>query len=267
VTPNWLVGAAFSGLTTTQSFSLGGNYRQDEFAASLYTVYRRSALWTNAVLSWGTIHDTVNRQIPLGITQQPNLSTTSGSNVSLAGEIGYEFATAFGKPPAAASYVTKAPVAAAMPLVLTHGPVVGIILQQVYVNAFTETNPSGVPTALAFGAQTRNSAVTEFGYQARVSYGIWEPYAKFVWDHEWADLNRQVAASLTSIAAPGFTMPAVILGRYWASATLGTRIKLAANVFGYAAATAEVGQNNATVYGGQIGLNVALNPAAIGARY
>jgi len=163
------------------------------------------------------------------------------------------------------AFATKAPAPA--PLVLTHGPVAGIILQQVYVDAFTETNPSGVPTALAFGAQTRNSGVTELGYQARLRYGIWEPYAKIVWDHEWADLNRQVAASLTSIAAPSFTMPAVTLGRDWASATLGTRVGLGANVSGYAAATVELGQNNATVYGGQIGLNVAFNPATIKARF
>ena len=163
----------------------------------------------------------------------------------------------------APGYATKAPAAAVAPRVVTHRPLVGLILQQVYVNAFTEVNPSGVPTALSFGTQTRNSAVTEVGYQASVTYGIWEPYAKLVWDHECADLDRSVTASLTSIVAPSFSMPAVVLGRDWATATLGTRIKLSANVSGYAAVTAEIGQDNATVYGGQVGVNIAFDPTAV----
>jgi len=260
VTSNWLVGAAFSGLTTTQSFSLGGNYRQDEFAASLYTAYRHNAFWADAIGSWGTIHDTVNRQIPFGITLQSNQGSTSGTNVSFAGEVGYDFSVSFGHAPAGAGLSYKAPAAA--PLVLTHGPVVGVILQQVYVNGFTETNSSGAPTALAFGSQTRNSAVTELGYQASLKYGIWEPYAKLTWDHELADLNRLVAASLTTIVASSFSMPAVILGRDWAAGTFGTRLRLRDNVSGYAAFIAQMGQGNAMTYGGQIGLNVAFNPGA-----
>ena len=267
VAPNWLVGAAFSGLTTKQTFSLGGDYTQDEFAASLYSAYRYNALWTSEIVSWGTIHDNVNRVIPLGITQQSNQGTTSGTNISFAGEIGYDFIAGFGKPTTAPGLAYKAPVAPVAPILLTHGPVAGLILQQVHINDYTETNASGAPTALSFGTQTRNSAVTELGYQASVKYGIWEPYAKVVWDHEWADLNRLVTASLTSIVAPSFSMPAVILGRDWATGTIGTRLRLASNVSGYAAFIAEMGQNNATVYGGQIGINVAFNPPAVSAKY
>jgi outer membrane lipase/esterase len=149
---------------------------------------------------------------------------------------------------------------------LTRGPVAGIILQQVYVDGFTETNPSGAPTALAFTAQTRNSAVTELGYRVSLKLGIWGPYAKLTWDHELADLNRLVGASLTWIVAPAFLMPAVVLGRDWAAGAIGTRVRLASNVAGYVAFTGQPGQNNATSYGGLIGLNVAFNPPGIAAR-
>lgn len=135
------------------------------------------------------------------------------------------------------------------------------------MDGFTEINPSGAPTALAFASQTRNSAVTELGYQASLKYGIWEPYTKLVWDHELADLNRLVAASLTSIMAPSFSMPAVILGRDWAMGTVGTRVILGNNVSAYAAFIAQLGEDNVTTYGGQIGLNVALNPEGVTARY
>jgi outer membrane lipase/esterase len=267
ITSNWLAGVAFSGLTTKQTFSLGGDYRQDEFAVSVYTAYRRNGLWANAIGSWGTMHDTVNRVVPLGITTQSNQGTTSGNNGSLAGEIGYDFSTPIGgRAPATPGLAYKAPVAA-QPLVVTHGPVVGVILQQVYVDGFTETNPSGAPTALTFSSQTRNSAVSELGYQASIRYGIWEPYAKVVWDHEFAGLNRLVGAALTSIVAPGFSMPAVILGRDWATGTFGTRVRLGSNLSAYGALIAEVGQNNVTTYGGQIGINYAFNPPPVAAKY
>jgi len=87
------------------------------------------------------------------------------------------------------------------------------------------------------------------------------------WDHEFGDLNRLVGASLTSIVAPAFSMPAVILGRDWAAGTIGTRLKLASNVSGYVALTGQLGQNNAMIYGGQVGLNVALNPPGVVAKY
>jgi outer membrane lipase/esterase len=254
LTPDWLVGLAFSGLVTTQSFSLGGGFTQTEYAASLYTAYRHNALWGDAIASWGTIQDTVNRQIPLGVTTQSNQSSTNGTNVSIAAEIGYNFTRAIGTAPGAAYGGLPAPL-----LLFTHGPVAGVILQQVGIDGFTEANPSGAPTALSFGSQTRNSAISELGYQASVKYGIWEPYAKVVWDHEWADLDRLVAASLTSIVAPGFVMPAAVLGRDWATATVGTRVRLGQGFSGFVAVIAEVAQNNVTTYGGQIGINCALN--------
>lgn len=119
ITSNWLVGAAFSGLTTKQSFSLGGDYRQDEFAVSLYTAYRHNAFWADGIGTWGTLHDTVNRQIPLGVTMQSNQGSTNGSNVSFAGQVGYDFSASFGQAPAGAGLSYKAPVAASAPVVLT----------------------------------------------------------------------------------------------------------------------------------------------------
>ena len=263
ITPNWLVGAAFSGLTTSQSFSLGGHFTQTEYAISLYTAWRHNALWADAIATWGGLQDNVNRQVPIGITTQLNLGSTSGSNTSIAVEVGYDFTTPLSGN-ASSGLAYRAP--AAQPWLLTHGPVAGVIQQQVYINGFTETNSSGVPTALSFGSQTRNSTISELGYQASLRYGIWEPYAKVVWDHEWADLDRLVAASLTSIVAPSFTMPAVVLGRDWATATVGTRVKLGERLSGYTAVIAALGQNNVTTYGGQIGLNYALDPPPVIAK-
>lgn len=263
ISRDWLVGAAFSGGYTRQTFSLGGDFKQTEFAASLYTAYRRDAFWFDAIGTWGSIQDRVNRQVPLGTTVQSNQSSASGTNISFAAEAGYSFRTAIGG--SSSSLTTKAPSTDA--IYVTHGPVVGIILQQVHLGSFDETNPSGAPTALAFGAQLRNSAVTELGYQASIRLDRWEPYVKVVWDHEYAGTGRLVTASLLSITAPSYSLPAVLSGKDWGSATLGTRVKFAPDVTAYAAFSSQFGQSNVVALGGQVGLNVAFQPPVAVARH
>jgi outer membrane lipase/esterase len=153
------------------------------------------------------------------------------------------------------------PVKAAPAVVFTHGPVVGVTLQQVRVDGFTETDQFasiGGFTALSFLAQTRNSAVTELGYQASTDIGIWHPFGKLVWNHELVDPNRDVTAFLTSASfAPGYSLPAVVLGTDWGTATLGTSIKLSPNVTGVATFISQFAQESVTTYGGQVGVNVA----------
>jgi outer membrane lipase/esterase len=169
VTPDWLVGAAFSIGTTKQSFSTTGSFTQDAFAASLYAAYLNGPFWANVVASAGTLHNDVNRLVPIGITIQPNSGNTNGSNYSLAWETGYRFINGQ----------------------FTHGPVVGFALQRVHVDAFTE---SGSFTSLSFDEQKRNSAVSELGYQASYDAGVFRPFAKVVWNHEFASTDRLVIA-------------------------------------------------------------------------
>lgn len=152
----------------------------------------------------------------------------------------------------------KAP---ALAPVITHGPVAGLVLRHITVDGFTETDPFaaiGGFTALTFGNQTRNSAVTELGYQASIDWGMWRPFAKVSWDHELAPLNRTIITWLTTTAAPPFVMPAVVLGRDWGTAMIGTTATFARGVTGYATFGGQIGQRNAVTYGGQVGVNVAL---------
>jgi outer membrane lipase/esterase len=146
-------------------------------------------------------------------------------------------------------------------LQITHGPVAGIVLQRVDVDGFTETDSFasiGGFTALSFASQTRDSAVSELGYRASVDVGIWQPFAKLVWNHELASTDRSVTASLTTITAPSYWMPAVVLGRDWGTGTIGTTAIIAQGVTAYATFSGQMGQTNVVTYGGQLGLNVAL---------
>jgi outer membrane lipase/esterase len=238
--PGWLLGAALAVGNTSQTFSLGGGFLQNEFAASAYAAFAGGPVWADVIGSAGALDDSVNRVVPIGITTQANTGLTNGSNFSLAAEGGYSF---FAGP-------------------FAHGPLAGMLLQQVRINGYTETDAFaavGGFTALSFAAQTRNSAVSELGYQASMDVGIWSPFAKLAWDHELASTNRLVTASLTTIAAPSYSMPAVVLGADWATAEVGASVRISHGVTGYAMFIGEIGQANTSYFGGQIGFNVALN--------
>jgi outer membrane lipase/esterase len=88
-----------------------------------------------------------------------------------------------------------------------------------------------------------------------------------VWDHEFDGSGRLVTASLLSIVAPSYSLPAVALGTDWGSVILGTRLKFAPNATAFVALSSQIGQGNVTTYGGQIGINVAFQPPGVVARY
>jgi outer membrane lipase/esterase len=245
LTSHWLIGAAASVGTTTQSFSLGGNFVQNEYALSGFAAYTGGPVWFDLIGSYGGLHDNTDRIVPIGVTTVANTGSTGGNNASFAAEAGYNLLL-----PHAAGESG-----------ITHGPVAGILLQRVYVDGFNESDPFtavGGFTALNYAGQLRNSAVSELGYQASTVLGIWRPYAKLVWDHEFASANRVVTAIEPEVPfAPAFAMPAVIFGKDWATGTLGTAVALGRGVTGYASLSGEVGQSRVTSYGGQLGLNFA----------
>lgn len=230
----WLAGAALTTGYVNPTFSLGGGYKQDTIAVSLYAGYRNADWWGDVIGTAAWLGYDTNRTVPIGITTQTNNGSTNGDDLSLAAEIGYDFHSGF----------------------VTHGPVAGLILQQARVNGFTE---SGSFTSLSFGEQIRNSEVGVLGYQVRFDWGKWHPFAQVAWDHEFDPLDRMVTASLTTIAAPSYSLPAVVLGRDWATATVGTQVTLTSAWSGLASFTAQLGQNHATVFGGLVGLNYALD--------
>jgi outer membrane lipase/esterase len=230
---NWLVGATVSGGRQTASFGLGfGGFTQNEVSGSVYVAHIAGPVWFDVIASYGSVHYDVGRNVPVGITVQNNSAATSGTDLSLAGETGYNFLTG----------------------AFTHGPIVGLTLQQVHIGGFTE---SGSFTSLGFDSQTRNSQIGDLGYQVSFDAGPWRPFAKATWDHEFASKNRTVTAWLTTTTAPSYFMPAVAVGTDWASATAGTTLKMANNVTGLIAFTSTAARQNVTTYGGEVGVNVA----------
>ena len=232
LSPQMIVGGVIS--TGTQRSSLGttGNFTEDEVAGSIYAGYRSGPWWGNVIGTYGHFDYAVTRDVPLGITLQDNKGTTSGQDWSLATEGGYKFRQGW----------------------FTHGPVVGLTMQWDTVNNFTEV---GSITSLGFGSQFRDSVVSALGYRVAIDLGAWHPFVQAAWDHEFANTDRNVTAFLTTIAAPGYSMPAVVLGKDWGTASLGTTWKLGQGMTALGSITTEFAQGDATTYGVQLGLNIA----------
>jgi outer membrane lipase/esterase len=232
-TTGYLLGAAITTGTQTPGFDLGGKFKQKEIAGSIYGGYLKGPSWAGVIATYGALDYDVNRIVPIGITLQNNNGKTSGSNISVAFQGGYDFV--YGA--------------------LTHSPLAGLTWQHVNIGGFTET---GGFTSLGFDDQTRDSLISGLGYKATYDLGRFRPYVQAVWNHEFA-ADRTVRASLTTIEAPSYEMPAVKLGRDWATATVGTTMNISSAFTGLASFTAQAGQTGVTTYGGRVGLNCMIN--------
>jgi outer membrane lipase/esterase len=230
--PGLIAGFTFSGGTLTSALGTYGSFTQDETSASLYAAYKAGPLWANAIGTYGHLDYNVNRNVPIGISIQNNTGATSGGNWSAALQGGYKFWTDS----------------------FTHGPVLGYVHQNVNVGAFTE---SGSFTSLGFGSQNRDSDVGQFGYRVSYNWADIQPFVQASWDHEFANTNRNVTASLTTVVAPSYSLPAVVLGKDWGEVKGGVIVDAGQGVKAFVVGTADFGEKSATVYGGQLGFNIA----------
>ncbi len=232
VAPGLIAGFALSTGSLTSALGTNGSFKQDEATASLYAAMQAGPLWANAIATYGHLNYDVNRAVPIGISLQNNAGSTGGDNWSASFQGGLKFWNNG----------------------LTHGPVAGFIYQNVNVGGFTET---GSFTSLGFGSQTRESAVGQLGYMASFDWAQFQPFTQLTWNHEFADTNRDVTASLTTAVAPSYSLPAVLLGKDWGEVKGGVRIDAGAGIKVLLVGSADFGQASATVYGGQIGFNFA----------
>lgn len=228
-----LFGAAFIGAGQRQNFSTGGHFDETDFATSLYAAYAGEPLWGDAVLTWNLFRDNVTRVVPLGIFTDENHGDPSGQSLALALRGGRRFS--FGA--------------------LDTGPVVGLLMQHIHVNGFTETGATGV-TNLSFSAQEWNSMVGQLGWRACLDMGRWRPFAEMDWNHEFASRDRHVTAALTTVDAPAYTMDAAAEASDWSTLSLGTFYQINDRTVLRGAASAIFIDPQMTSCGGALTLNM-----------
>jgi len=228
-----ILGGAISYGQLESSFGAGrGSFKQDELAGSLYAGFLPYPFWGTLVATYGNLDYDVNRLVSIGITTQSNLGNTDGTNRSVAGQFGFAFGGC-----------TKA------------GPFAGLVWQRVEVDGFKE---SGEFTHLSFADQTRDSTVGTVGAKLTTHCGAIRPFGQISYSQELASTGREVTASLiTTPDAPSYHMPAVVLGKQWGSATIGTHFILTPDARLFGALSAEQGQTDVTTFGAQFGINVS----------
>jgi outer membrane lipase/esterase len=229
-----IVGMALTAGSQRQEFSTGGYFDQVDEAPSLYVAYMGGPVWGNAVATYGLLQDNISRPVQLGIFTDLNSADTTGQSLALALRGGRD--VRLGR--------------------LTTGPVAGLVMQEARVYGFTETGTSGV-TALSFGRQTRESFVSQLGWRLLMDLGDFQPFTEMTWNHEFAGKDRTVTASLTSVAAPSYTMAAVPVVSDWATLSLGAYYQLSPQVVLRGGASSMFINPRMTTCGGEFGLNVS----------
>lgn len=238
-----IVGAAFTAGTQTQRFSMGGgHFDQNDQAISLYSAYQAGPIWGNVVASYGWYQDNLARDVALGLFTDSNSADTTGSSLALALRAGGDIRLGS----------------------VTTGPVAGLVLQQVRIKGFAESGASGAQTgsngvtALSFGEQIRDSAISQLGWRASIDVGDWRPFVEAKWNHELVDQSdRKVKAALTSTTAAPYSMAAAPVKSDWATASTGTSYKISERVMVRGSASATAFDSQTVSYGGDVGVNVS----------
>jgi len=227
---NVLVGA-FVGYGQAQAnYNTSGNFTQSGTTLGVYTGYKNGAVWANGMLGYNWLNNNINRVTPIGITSFSNASNVNGSNTSVAVQTGYNFDYS----------------------VVKHGPVIGYGYVNTNINGFTE---SGNFNSLQFGSQTINSSIGSAGYQAQAKVGDWLPFVKAIYNSQLGNLDRSVTTTLTTVAAPSYTMPAMGYGRNWTNLTAGVSYQIDPKTFIRASFTQQVAQQSVNSYNAIVSLN------------
>ena len=212
------------------NYSTSGNFTQSGTTLGAYSGYKDGAIWANGLVAYNWLNSNVNRVTPIGITSFSNASTVNGSNTSVVVQTGYNFDYS----------------------VINHGPVVGYAYVNTSINGFTE---SGNFNSLQFGSQNINAQVGSVGYQAQAKVGDWLPFAKAIYNSQLGNLDRLVTTTLTTVAAPSYTMPAMGYGRNWTNLTAGVGYQIDPKTVIRASFTQQVAQQSVNSYNAIVSLN------------
>ena len=229
-----LFGGALSAGTTSQDFSTGGDFNQDNQAISVYAAYQSDQFWSNAVAAYGLIQNDINRNVQLGRFTDLNNGNADGQSLALALRGGFNFKVS--------QFET--------------GPTIGLILQEAHIDGFTEHGTTGA-TSLTFGSQTRESQITQIGWRGSIEVDAWKPFAEAAWNHEFNDDGRTVRTSLTSVSAPSYMGLATPIASDWGIATLGTSYKFNKTTSIWGSFSSSFGAEDFNNYGGEIGLQIS----------
>lgn len=205
-----------------------GSFKQTDTTLGGFAGWYQDRLWTNAQVSYTWLSYDVDREIQFGPATRRHSGSPDGSNLSVALNAGYDFE--HGR--------------------VRHGPIAGLLSQQIKLDGYAESN--GSATALTYADQKFDALTGSIGWKASIqATEHLRPYTQLTYDHEFEEMDDEVFASLQSM--PGvmpYAVPGLNFDRNYGTFLIGARTQL----FGLDAdigASATVGQkdgNNATLF-------------------
>ena len=221
----------FAGLSrNAYDFGLrGGDFDQTEGTLGGFAGWYGDNVWVNGQLSYTFAKYDVNRDVVLGPVTRTHSGSPDGSNITFGVNAGFNFTGE----------------------ALTHGPVLGVLMQRIDVDGYAEDQPT-LSTALAYPDQSFDSMITSLGWQA--SYKINDhltPYTRMTWDMEHEDQAEEAFARSQSIAGSlEYAVPGLEFDDTYLTLQIGARTELFgmdANI-GASVTTAQGSGNDATLF-------------------
>ena len=194
---------AFAGFGRTR-YKFGGNagrVSQRDLTAGLFAGWSSDIAFVNGQLSYTGLDYKVDRRVQLLTAERAHDGSPNGRNLSAAIEAGARFN--LGK--------------------LKAGPIVGLVMQNVRVDGYAESNGE-LATALAYPKQKYRSLIGTFGGEA--SYDVGEgamPYLRATYDREFKDVEKEAFASLQTLDTPAYAVPGIEIDRSYATVTGGVK--------------------------------------------
>lgn len=206
-----------------------GDFEQTDATLGGFAGWYGDKFWANGQLSYSWLNYDVDRDVWLGPAKRTHSGSADGSNLTFGVNAGMNFSSEK----------------------LTHGPVVGVLMQRIDIDGYAESQPT-LATSLAYQDQSYDSLITSLGWQA--SYAIndhLKPYARMTWDREHEEQPREVFARAQSI--PGtlpYAVPGMEFDDSYATLQVGARTELFgldADI-GMSATTAQGNGSDATLF-------------------
>lgn len=207
----------------------GGSFDQGTTTLGGFLGWYGEAAWINGQLSYSRLDYAIDREVHLGPATRIHHASADGDNLSIGINAGWNLGDG----------------------ALRHGPVIGVLAQQIDIDGFAESDPQ-LSTSLAYPEQSIDSLIGSVGWQ--VNYALSEhlrPYARLTWDREFEDAPEQAFGRLQSM--PGtmaYAVPGLAFDHDYGTLLFGARTQLFGldTNIGASATIAQNGGNHATVF-------------------
>ncbi|MGE5087856.1 MAG: autotransporter outer membrane beta-barrel domain-containing protein [Candidatus Levyibacteriota bacterium] len=234
VSDHLLVGAAFGYAENKGDFGASsGGYKLKETSGTAYAGYGQGPWYLGATLGAGDLdYSDVHRNIQLGAMNRVESGETRGWHMTGSVLGGYWF-----------DYGSW-----------LHGPFARLAYQKVHVDSFAESGSDS--TALFYGAQDRESMISNLGWQVAGHIGGVRPFARVTWDSEMRNGDRFVSATPVGLNGT-YSVPTLKPDSSYVEYVLGASADFG-GVTGFLTASTTSGNDSGNGYAITLGLRVPM---------